>query len=106
MKFCARFVARALVVCAGVALIIGLGFVWKESPLAGIVADDRTGQLQVQSDGFGGDRRLNDGFSFANASDLIQTFAILGGIVAAVVVIDKVRGNPRIPADLRVPKPS
>ena len=115
MKFATRSTVRVVGVCAAITLIIGLGFVWKVSPFAGIVANDNgrqpvdSQQLARQSAGQqqggpGRDNRGTGGFDFGTISDFIQTFVILGGVLSAVVVFDKCRGNPRVPVDLRTAK--
>ncbi|MEO5723399.1 MAG: hypothetical protein ABIQ39_12125 [Ilumatobacteraceae bacterium] len=81
-----RFGQRLLVVVAVIAALIGLGYIWRSSPLASIV-----------SDGSDIGRRRGDGaaFSLNNIGDLLTTIAIGVGGMSFVILIDKARRHRR-----------
>jgi len=91
-----RYGRRLVVVAAVVAAIVGLGFLWKHSPAASLVADDRSGGDRVaragarpRDEGFRGND--HSGMSLSNIDELVQTVVIGVGILGAVVVVDRVR---------------
>ncbi len=105
-----KFLRQLLAVFAVAAVIIGLGFVWKHSPLASLVADGRGNDqrvgitnVQVQPNtpplpdvqNAGRSNRGNHGLSIANVSDLAQSMVVEGLIIGAIVVIDLRRRNHR-----------
>ena len=103
MKFLRQFV----VACALVAVIVGLGFAWKHSPAAGLVADggrdrrDRVATAPIAPDdpAFARirerDNRGEHGMSISNLDDLAQSLVAEAAIVGVVVVIDLRRRKAR-----------
>ena len=93
-----RYATRLLVVAAIITIVVGLGFVWRVSPVAGIVSNDHGGRegrsvpagepVREERD----DRRKGgEGFSLGNADELVQTMVIGAGVMGAVVVVDTAR---------------
>ena len=97
MKFLRQFMA----VCVLVAAVIGVGFAWKHSAAASLVADDRADRPSAsQSPPPGPDQRDrgprgNHGLSISNIGDLGQSLAVQGAVVGAVVLIDRKRRQRR-----------
>ena len=97
MNGATRYRRRLVVVVALVAAVIGLGFLWRSSPAANLVADDRTGRAEpaAPTGPLRGDAQFRSqnggGFSLANISDLGQTVVIGVGVLGAVVVVDRFR---------------
>jgi hypothetical protein len=111
----ARYATRLLVVMAIIGAIVGLGFVWRVSPAAGIVADGggRDGRRlppgvsaadapssapaagTTDGDRFERRDRGSGGLSLSRADDLVQTMVLGAGVLAVVVLIDRTRRRRR-----------
>lgn len=81
-----------LLICA----VVALGFLWRVSPLKGLVSDghrDRFpgGDGRPPRDRFGG----GGAFSLGNLDDLVQTMVVGVLVLGVVVAIDKVRRRRR-----------
>jgi hypothetical protein len=95
---------RLLVVVAVIAAVIGLGVVWRSSPAASLVSNDRRfgdggergGERHGdRPEGFRGDRRGDGGAGLSSIDDLGQTVFVVAAIVGGVVVIDLARRRRR-----------
>ena len=75
-----RYLLRLLVVVMVMVALVGVGVLWRHSPLASIIAG-------------GDDDHIGDGaaFSLGNLGDLFSTIGIVAGTIAGVVVIDHFR---------------
>ena len=97
MKFLRHLVALAMVI----AVIIALAFLWKHSPMASVIANDRqgfraSGNLAASPLRDGAGSQPSSGlFNLNRGDDLAQTFAVLGLLFGSVVIVDRVRTNPR-----------
>jgi hypothetical protein len=98
-----KLLRHLLAVSTMVALVVALGFAWKGSGAASLVADGRgegrppsatVGKFGAPHDG-GFDQRGGGGFSPSNIGDLEQTLMIEALIVAGVVAIDVARRRRR-----------
>jgi hypothetical protein len=98
-----KFLRHLLAVSALVALVVALGFAWKGSGAASLVADGRAdgrppsatvARAGARPDG-GFDQRGGGGFSLSNVDDLEQTLMIEALIVTGVVAIDVARRRRR-----------
>ncbi len=83
----ARYALRLLVVAGVFAAVVGLGYLWRNSPLASIVADGRDDGGRVRGSG--------PAFSVSNVGDLLTTMLIVAGVMCFVIVVDKVRRRLR-----------
>lgn len=97
-----RYAVRVLVVLAICGVLVGVMYLWRSTSLSSLVTDGRGGDRRPPGGGtFDRDRRRpGDGaaFSLSNVQDLVQTIAIGVGVLATVVVFDRVRraSRPRL----------
>ena len=104
MRTAFGFIGRLLVVAIVVAGVVAIGYGWKHSPAANLVADHPRDSDSLGSSSFGPQRdgpggRGNHGLSLGNLSDLGQTLFIEAAIVGGVVLIDRQRRSRRRPTD-------
>jgi hypothetical protein len=100
MKVLRRLMTLLLVL----GVIIALGFAWKHSPAASLIADDRGGQPALERPnrpaGNREDRRFSDsdGLNFADVGELAPTLALQTLAFVLVIFVDKRRRQrqPRI----------
>lgn len=104
MKSAGTFTLRLFTVALAVVLIVGLGFAWKNSPAADLVANrqrDRGAQidrgLALSRPRDEQRNRGNLGVSFGRIDDVAQTLFIEGLILLGVVLIDRQRRLRRRP---------
>ena len=91
-----RYGLRLLVILAVTAALGGLGYLWRSSALASIVADGRPhGGDGFQRDGGGLGGRGSTAFSLGNIDDLVATIVIGVAVLGVVIVIDKARRRRR-----------
>ncbi len=103
----ARFILRLGVVAVAVAVIVGLGFLWRVSPAADLVADggppnraasassNRATSLNPLSGDEGRGDRGAHGVSLSHIDDLVQTTLIQLAVLSGVVVVDRQRRSRR-----------
>ena len=96
-----RYLRRLAVVCAVIAAVVGLGFLWRVSPAAGLVADGGGPRRELPagaSQPRDGDRhhlRLDGGLDLNSIDDLGQTVFIGVGVLGVVVAVDRARRRRR-----------
>ena len=91
-----RYGCRLLVVLAITASVTGVGYLWRSSALASIVADGGPGARDgFIRDGAGSGGRGATAFSLGNIDDLIGTIVIGVAVLGVVIVIDKARRHRR-----------
>jgi len=105
-----RYAARLLVVVAIIAVVVGLGFVWRVSPAASIVSNDREGREGREGrpvpagapapdeERFERRRKGDGGLSLGSVDEVVQTMLIGVGVMAVVVLIDRTRRRRRASA--------
>ncbi|MFN8052618.1 MAG: hypothetical protein U0Q22_14320 [Acidimicrobiales bacterium] len=103
-----KFLRHLLAVSAIVAVVVGIGFAWKASPAASLVADGRDGRdrpglpagapappAAVNRTGrFDRDRverRGAGGISLSNVDDLVQTMFVGVLVLGGVILVDRAR---------------
>lgn len=90
---------RLAVVVLLIGVVVALGFLWRVSPLKGLVTDDHRGRGPAgdgrpPGDGFR-DRDGGAAFSLSRIDDLLQTVLVGVMVLAAVVAVDKWRRRRR-----------
>lgn len=99
-----RYAARLLVIVAIIAVVVGLGFVWRVSPAASIVSNDREGRERrpvpagapaPDEERFERRRKGDGGLSLGSVDEVVQTMLIGVGVMAVVVLIDRTRRRRR-----------
>jgi len=100
-----RFLRHLLAVLAVIAVIIGLGYLWKASPAASLISNGGGHDAGRQfapprgNPSDQGGRNLDGGFALGRVDDLAQTVIEVALIFGAVVLIDQARrrrGTSRI----------
>lgn len=93
MKLARQFLVVLLVIAGFVAI----GYAWKASPAASLVANQRGDRQPADGSFSPRDRggKGNHGLSVSNVGDLIQSMAIMALVVTGVVVIDVARRQRR-----------
>lgn len=91
-----RYTMRMVVVLAVIAGVIGLGVLWRSSPAASLVRNDRRfgdgRQRHAPSPReFRSDRGRESAAGLSSIDDLGQTVFVVAAITAVVVVVDKSR---------------
>ena len=96
-----KFLRQMCAVVAVMAVVVALGFLWKNSSAASLVADDRGGrnQLAPPPNGAPGaapdnqrfDQKGAGGISLSHIDDLAQTLVVMGALVTVVIVVDRSR---------------
>lgn len=112
------YVRRLLIVIVAIAAVVGLGFAWRASPAAGLVADDhggRQGREAIEDDDDApaldtqaqdaptdgrphkgdGERGGGGGIRIDGIPELVKTMVIGTGVLAAVVAFDRARRRRR-----------
>ncbi len=102
-----RFLRHIASTLGVVAVIVAIGFLWRITPAASVVADDhdRGGPPAgfaaktppTGRPGFDRSFGRNDSANLTDPSDLIQTIVTVGGVIAGVVVIDAARRRRALP---------
>lgn len=90
---------RLAVVVLLIAVVVALGFLWRVSPLKGLVIDDHHrrgpgGEARPPGEGFR-DRDGGGAFRLASLDDLVQTVLVGAGVLGVVVAVDKWRRRRR-----------
>ena len=93
------WVRRLGVVMLAIAAVVALGFLWRVTPLKGIVLDDHHGRRpggdgRPPGDGFR-DRDGGGVFSLSHIDDLLQTVLVGVSVLGVVVAVDKWRRRRR-----------
>ena len=96
-----KFLRQMSAVVAVMAVVVALGFLWKNSSAASLVADDRRRPDQQTAGPNGApkdgpkdqrfERRGAGGISLSNLDDLAQTLVVMGALVTVVIVVDRSR---------------
>ena len=99
-----RYLRRLAVVCVAIAVVVGLGFLWRISPAAGLITDDHGDRRlpgaapSAPNPPQENDRhrsRLNGGFDLGSIDEVVQTMVIGGLVLAIVVAVDRSRRRRR-----------
>jgi len=92
-----KLARHLVVVLVVISAFVAVGYAWKAIPAASLVTDHRGNRAPSDGSFRQPDQAAkgNHGLSVSNVGDLIQSLAIMGVVLAGVVIVDRERRSRR-----------